>query len=222
MAVMFPEHTLRLVIEAALVYINADLATHVGDETKSWLYSVLGGIEEENVDYFKEAKEFIKKYGDQTKKDRLRIKLGYDFGKSENAVINIILPSEQEDLKAISTVGSYEVLPDSAGNVLLNEARYNCEYIILVSTLNMNTTIILHKVLHCIFIGLRDNFELRGLQNLTVSNRDVHLAMDVPPPKERYHRGLMAKFFYEMQVRSLIQSSFADDFTSEGSLPEST
>lgn len=220
MSAIFPEHKLKLITESLMNKAKNDLDANSGDETKSWLYSMFGGVVEEGVDYFEQAKKVLNDIYDETVDKKLYIKLGYSFNQEDYPVITIILPDEQFAHPHLSMNEEVENYSKDGSDYIaeVHEARFNTQYVMLVSSNNMDEVLIIHKLLVAFFVSSTEQYDLQGIRNPRVSSRDVSMQLDVPPPRELYHRGISVSFYYEQKFRSLVETEIPTDFTSGGNM----
>ena len=98
MSLIIPEFKIHEIYTNILNYIKADLDSNSGDETKSMLYRMFGGITFENFNYYDQIKKVVNDYAATAKgKRKLKITIGHDFNNNQYPSMAIILPAEQDN-----------------------------------------------------------------------------------------------------------------------------
>lgn len=225
MSILIPEHGLVQGLIDIIAYVKADLDANSGDETKSMLYRMFGGVVFENLDYYEQIKKIITdSQKTQKEKRKLKITMGYDFNNNQYPTIAVILPMEQDSPINNTFAGGEDIRDDVDGSLTeQNQQNYSTEYGYLIISDNPNEVILLYHFVKACLVGFVDTFQQKyHFENIRTSGKDYISRMDIPIPPNAFARVISMHFHYTMETPVPGSITKADGFISDGEMYDDT
>ena len=155
-------------------YIRDDLKANEADETKSFLYRLLGLDDDGNplkmnrYNYFVQAKKIFNSV------QNLNVNFGYNFEVAKIISFHIILPSEQPSSIPLGEDEGYQTETDEEGNAQLKFCQmFSSTYQIMITSDNSNEVNIVYHIYKSLLITLVPHLSLKGLLNPKLSGNDI-------------------------------------------------
>ena len=184
-------------------------------EQETWLYKVLvgtKGIQRHN--FYNEAKNIFLTDFDDPK--RIPINLFFNPDKQGLPAIHITLPSEQQKNNSLGNgMGIGAMLDNGTTYQESYTRRFTATYNILISGTNVMQVIAIYHVLRALIITLRSHLELSGVENISISGRDVTLNPDLIPINT-FVRGIGLAFEYNTGAYDITELPFITELNFEG------
>lgn len=185
---------------------------------RSVLFSFFGNRTFGKYKYFdKMAKMLENKYN--ARKGGLHIQIGFNPQQKNLPAVSILLPSEEAAPKRAATATGVHSSRRSSGNAIDKSVEqgqmYQSTYDLMVTSNNENDVIVIYNFLKTLFLSGISQFQHSGLQNLSISGRDVVLDFDIDP-MTMYNRGIGLSFFYDNQVPELQEWTMPDTLNFNG------
>lgn len=213
--ILIPELVIYQTLENITKYIRDDLKANEADETKSFLYRLLGLDDDGNpmkmnrYNYFVQAKKIFNSV------QNLNINFGYNFEVAKIISFHIILPSEQPSSIPLGEDEGYQTEIEE-GNVQLKFCQmFSSTYQIMITSDNSNEVNIVYHIYKSLLITLVPHLSLKGLLNPKLSGNDV-VFQDDQMPMGIFHKVLNLSFDYELVVPQLLISGLAKTIHFEG------
>lgn len=218
--ILIPELVIYQTLENITKYIRDDLKANEADETKSFLYRLLGLDDDGNpmkmnrYNYFVQAKKIFNSV------QNLNVNFGYNFEVAKIISFHIILPSEQPSSIPLGEDEGYQTETEE-GNVQLKFCQmFSSTYQIMITSDNSNEVNIVYHIYKSLLITLVPHLSLKGLLNPKLSGNDI-VFQDDQMPMGIFHKVLNLSFDYELVVPQLLISGLAKTihFESTGIFP---
>jgi len=213
--ILLPEVVLYDTLSNIVSFLRNDLKNS-GDDTKSYLYKILG-LDENGKDikinlynFFVQAKKMI------LNEQNLTVNFGYNQSVAKIISLHIILPNE----RATSTIGEdegyiTENLLDKDGKVIgvqnYLSQMYESTYQILISSMNSVEINVIYDILKSMLLVLVPQLELAGFRTPTFSGNDIVMQDDLAEVPI-FHKVLNITFKYEHIVPLINNDEFAKMF----------
>ncbi len=223
--ILIPEMIIYKTLENITAYIRKDLKNNAEDDTKTFLYRLLGvdddgepmGVNRYN--YFVQAKKIF------NDPQNLKINIGYNFEVAKIISMHIILPSEQPIAPAIGEdegyMTEYEVEggeEGEEGTTLIQEKfcqLFQSNYQIMITSDNGSEVNLVYHIYKSLLVALVPHLSLKGLLNPKFSGNDI-VFQDDQMPMGIFHKVLNLSFEYELIVPQLLMSDIAKAFNFSG------
>ena len=214
--ILIPELVIYQTLENITKYIRDDLKANEADETKSFLYRLLGLDDDGNpmkmnrYNYFVQAKKIFNSV------QNLNVNFGYNFEVAKIISFHIILPSEQPSSILIGEDEGYQTEIDEEGNTQLKFCQmFSSTYQIMITSDNSNEVNIVYHIYKSLLITLVPHLSLKGLLNPKLSGNDI-VFQDDQMPMGIFHKVLNLSFDYELVVPQLLISGLVKTIHFEG------
>lgn len=214
--ILIPELVIYQTLENITKYIRDDLKANEADETKSFLYRLLGLDDDGNpmkmnrYNYFVQAKKIFNSV------QNLNVNFGYNFEVAKIISFHIILPSEQPSSIPLGEDEGYQTETDEEGNTQLKFCQmFSSTYQIMITSDNSNEVNIVYHIYKSLLIALVPHLSLKGLLNPKLSGNDV-VFRDDQMPMGIFHKVLNLSFDYELVVPQLLISGLVKTIHFEG------
>jgi len=183
---------------------------------RSLLYQIFGDLKFDGMSYFQQCKRILEHTFESGSRS-LDFYLGYNTNREGFPMINILLPSEENDPKNVGNVQASTNFYDGSGADLKTN-NYSVTYNLVITSDNENDVIILYHFLKSLTIMGYEQFTSGcGFQNLYTSGRDIMLDFDIDP-MNTFHRTLALSFFYENEIPDLFSSTDITGFNFNGTI----
>lgn len=213
--ILIPELVIYQTLENITKYIRDDLKSNEADETKSFLYRLLGLDDDGNpmkmnrYNYFVQAKKIFNSV------QNLNVNFGYNFEVAKIISFHIILPSEQPSSIPIGEDEGYQTETEE-GNVQLKFCQmFSSTYQIMITSDNSNEVNIVYHIYKSLLITLVPHLSLKGLLNPKLSGNDI-VFQDDQMPMGIFHKVLNLSFDYELVVPQLLINGLVKTIHFEG------
>jgi len=214
--ILIPELVIYQTLENITKYIRDDLKANEADETKSFLYRLLGLDDDGNpmkmnrYNYFVQAKKIFNSV------QNLNVNFGYNFEVAKIISFHIILPSEQPSSIPLGEDEGYQTEIDEEGNTQLKFCQmFSSTYQIMITSDNSNEVNIVYHIYKSLLITLVPHLSLKGLLNPKLSGNDI-VFQDDQMPMGIFHKVLNLSFDYELVVPQLLISDLVKTIHFEG------
>lgn len=214
--ILIPELVIYQTLENITKYIRDDLKANKADETKSFLYRLLGLDDDGNpmkmnrYNYFVQAKKIFNSV------QNLNVNFGYNFEVAKIISFHIILPSEQPSSIPLGEDEGYQTETDEEGNTQLKFCQmFSSTYQIMITSDNSNEVNIVYHIYKSLLITLVPHLSLKGLLNPKLSGNDI-VFQDDQMPMGIFHKVLNLSFDYELVVPQLLISGLVKTIYFEG------
>ena len=214
--ILIPELVIYQTLENITKYIRDDLKANEADETKSFLYRLLGLDDDGNpmkmnrYNYFVQAKKIFNSV------QNLNVNFGYNFEVAKIISFHIILPSEQPSSVLLGEDEGYQTETDEEGNTQLKFCQmFSSTYQIMITSDNSNEVNIVYHIYKSLLITLVPHLSLKGLLNPKLSGNDI-VFQDDQMPMGIFHKVLNLSFEYELVVPQLLIGGLIEKIHFEG------
>ena len=220
--ILIPELVIYQTLENITKYIRDDLKLNESDESKSFLYRLLGLDDDGNLmkmnryNYFVQAKKIFNSI------QNLKVNFGYNFEVAKIISFHIILPSEQPSSISIGEDEGYQTEEDDDGNIQLKFCQmFSSNYQIMITSDNSSEVNIIYHIYKSLLIALVPHLSLKGLLNPKLSGNDI-VFQDDQMPMGIFHKVLNLSFDYELVVPQLLINGLIKSINFDGSgiIPE--
>lgn len=213
--IIIPEVIIYQTLESITKYIREDLSRNEEDETKTFLYRLLGVDEDKNpikmnrYNYFQQAKKIFQNL------QNLTVNIGYNFEVAKLISFHIILPSEQASSIPIGEDEGYRTEEEDGVTQLKFCQMFSSNYQIMITSDNSSEVNLVYHVYKSLLIALVPHLSTRGLLNPKLSGNDI-VFQDDAMPMGIFHKVLNLSFEYELVVPQLLIKDLITSVAFEG------
>jgi hypothetical protein len=127
--------------------------------------------------------------------------------------IHINLPSEQSKDNALGISEGFRELglgndPDTWKTTF--NRRFAAEYNLVISSDNTNEVVLIYHIVRSMLISLFDHLNLSGLENITLSGRDLQINSELVPPHV-FMRTIGMNFSYDVGAIEVFENAVIND-----------
>ena len=191
---------------------------------RSLLFAFFGNREFGRYKYFDKMVKILEdKYN--AKKRPLQIFVGYNPMQKTYPTLSILLPSDEHNPRRatmVSGVHNYNSQGGDVNNPIINRsleksAMYTSTYDLMISSNDENEVIVIYQFLKTLMLSGVGQLQHSGLQNVSISGRDVMLDFDIDP-QTMYHRTIGLNFHYDNSVPELKDWQVPDTLNFNGTV----
>lgn len=217
MAILIPEVIIYKTLNSVLDIIRQDYSDNI-DKKKTILYYLFGEDTEgsplsfNNFEFFTQAVEII--VGSNEKKRMIQTALGYNMSRLQIPTIHIMLPSESPINSPIGmNLGYQEEIVDNSKNETIEVYTMDSQvtYNLLITSDNYHEVLVIYQFLKGIFTSIKNQLEMKDLQNVTFGGSDLNFSEELVPPNI-FHRNFNLQFTYDYVSVDIIKQKFGTDF----------
>lgn len=213
MAILIPEVIINNAVNMVLKLTREDYESKP-NKKDTVLYRLFG--EDDNGDplkfhtfvWFNEAVSII--VGDEKRKREVEVHLGYNLKRMEAPNIHIMLPNETPIHSGIGDNEGYEdVLIDEAKQVSIPVYTQDTQvtYNLLITSDNYHEVLVLYHFMKGVFLSIKTQMELQGLQNTVFGGSDMTFDESLVPVNI-FHRNFNLSFTYDYSSIDFFSSKF--------------
>lgn len=218
-AILIPEVEIYETLNNILDYVREEYA-QAKDKKETFLWFVFGIREDGRplqlgkLNFFNQAVDiFIN--GGVEKKRKVEVSVGYNSARMGLPTLHIVMPAESSKNAGIGDNRGYmENVDDSIKGISYDvvTADASVVYSIIITSDNVNESLILYNFLKAAFLGFKLQLELKGFQNVRSGGTDLSLSDDLVPVGI-YHRSFNLNFDYDYSTIDVFGEKYAKTFS---------